>query len=95
MNFDLTEEQLQIKYSVREFAEAEIGPHVMEWDEAQHFPKELWPKLGELGLLGVIIPGSGRILDLGVIGHHLLQYRRLPRAFPGESPARTGKCDDP
>jgi alkylation response protein AidB-like acyl-CoA dehydrogenase len=56
MNFDLTEEQLQIKYSVREFAEGEIGPHVMEWDEAQHFPKELWPKLGELGLLGVIIP---------------------------------------
>ena len=56
MNFDLTEEQLQIKYSVREFAEGEIAPHVMEWDEAQHFPKELWPKLGELGLLGVIIP---------------------------------------
>src|SRR5581483_4713476 len=56
MNFDLTEEQLQIKYSVREFAEGEIGPHVLEWDEAQHFPKELWPKLGELGLLGVIIP---------------------------------------
>ena len=56
MDFDLSEEQLQIKYSVREFAEAEIGPHVMEWDEAQHFPKDLWPKLGEMGLLGVIIP---------------------------------------
>jgi hypothetical protein len=41
---------------VREFAEAELKPHVMEWDETQYFPKELWPKLGELGLTGVIFP---------------------------------------
>lgn len=56
MNFDLNEEQLQIKYSVREFAESEIKPKVMEWDETQHFPDELRPKLAELGLLGVIFP---------------------------------------
>jgi alkylation response protein AidB-like acyl-CoA dehydrogenase len=56
MNFELNEEQLQIKYSVREFAESEIKPHVMEWDESQHFPEELRPKLAELGLLGVIFP---------------------------------------
>ena len=56
MNFELTEEQLQIKYSVREFAESEIRPHVMEWDETQHFPDELRPKLAELGLLGVLFP---------------------------------------
>ncbi len=56
MQFDLTEEQLQVKRSVREFAEAEIRPHVMEWDEVQHFPKELFHKLGELGLTGVIFP---------------------------------------
>ena len=53
MNFELSEDQLQIKYSVREFAESEIRPNVMEWDEAQHFPVELRPKLAELGLLGV------------------------------------------
>ncbi len=41
MNFELTEEQQQIKYSVREFAESEIKPNVMEWDETQHFPDEL------------------------------------------------------
>ena len=41
MQFELTEEQIQMKMSVREFAEAEILPHVMEWDEAQHF-HELW-----------------------------------------------------
>jgi alkylation response protein AidB-like acyl-CoA dehydrogenase len=56
MDFELTEEQHQIKMSVREFAEAEIAPHVMEWDEAQHFPIELKPKLAELGLLGVLFP---------------------------------------
>src|SRR5437660_8227864 len=63
MHFELTEEQLQMKMSVREFAEAEIAPHVMEWDESQHFPVELLPKLGELGLTGVLFPeeygGSG------------------------------------
>ena len=56
MNFELTEEQKQIKASVREFSESEIAPHVMEWDESQHFPVELQPKLGELGLLGVLFP---------------------------------------
>lgn len=56
MNFELNEDQQQIKYSVREFAESEIRPNVMEWDETQHFPIELRPKLAELGLLGVIFP---------------------------------------
>jgi len=56
MNFELSEEQQQIKYSVREFAESEIRPHVMDWDESQHFPEELRPKLAELGLMGVLFP---------------------------------------
>jgi alkylation response protein AidB-like acyl-CoA dehydrogenase len=56
MEFELNEEQQQVKWSVREFAEGEIAPHVMEWDEAQHFPVELLPKLAELGLMGVIFP---------------------------------------
>jgi hypothetical protein len=56
MEFELTEDQQQIKMMVREFAEAEIAPHVMEWDETQHFPIELVPKLAELGLMGVIFP---------------------------------------
>jgi alkylation response protein AidB-like acyl-CoA dehydrogenase len=63
MEFDLTDEQQQVKRAVREFAEAEIRPHVMEWDEAQHFPREMFCKMGELGLSGVIFPeeygGSG------------------------------------
>src|SRR6266545_8233313 len=56
MEFQLTEEQQQMKMSVREFAESEIAPHVSEWDETQHFPVELQPKLAELGLLGVLFP---------------------------------------
>src|SRR6267143_3837985 len=56
MEFELSEEQSQIKMSVREFAESEIAPHVMEWDESQHFPIELKPKLADLGLLGVLFP---------------------------------------
>src|SRR5512145_2218727 len=56
MQFELSEEQQQIKMSVREFAESEIAPHVMEWDESHHFPIELQPKLADLGLLGVIFP---------------------------------------
>ncbi|HXG90895.1 MAG TPA: acyl-CoA dehydrogenase family protein [Blastocatellia bacterium] len=56
MDFELNEEQQQIKRSIREFAEAELAPHVSEWDEAQHFPVELRPKLAELGVMGVIFP---------------------------------------
>jgi alkylation response protein AidB-like acyl-CoA dehydrogenase len=56
VEFHFTNEQEQLRRSVREFAEGEIGPHVMEWDEASHFPKEIMPKLGEMGLLGVIFP---------------------------------------
>ncbi len=54
--FELTEEQEQVKRTVRAFAEAEIRPHVMEWDEAQHFPRALFAKMGELGFTGVIFP---------------------------------------
>lgn len=56
MNFELNEDQLQIKHSIREFAESEIRPHALEWDETQHLPDELRPKLAELGLMGIIFP---------------------------------------
>jgi alkylation response protein AidB-like acyl-CoA dehydrogenase len=67
MEFDLTEEQQQMKMSVREFAESEIAPHVSEWDETQHFPIELKPKLAELGLLGVIFPEEYGGAGLGYV----------------------------
>src|SRR5262252_6492131 len=56
MDFRLTADQQLLRRTVREFAEAEIRPHVMEWDQAQHFPVELVPKLASLGLLGIQWP---------------------------------------
>lgn len=63
MDFAKTENELLIARTVREFAQKEILPHVMKWDEAQEFPLALFRKMGELGLLGVLVPeqygGSG------------------------------------
>jgi alkylation response protein AidB-like acyl-CoA dehydrogenase len=56
MDFSLTDEQQQLRRTVREFAEGEIAPHVMEWDEASKFPSEIIPKLADMGFLGVIFP---------------------------------------
>ncbi|HXX27697.1 MAG TPA: acyl-CoA dehydrogenase [Terriglobales bacterium] len=56
MDFQLNEEQLQLKRSVREFAEREIAPNVMKWDEAGDFPLSTVKELGRLGLMGIIFP---------------------------------------
>jgi alkylation response protein AidB-like acyl-CoA dehydrogenase len=53
MDFRLSEEQQLLRRTVREFAETEMRPHVMEWDETQQFPMELLPKLASLGLMGI------------------------------------------
>jgi hypothetical protein len=59
----IQEETEILRRTMRDFAETEIAPHVMEWDEQQRFPMELVPKLAELGTMGAIIPaeygGSG------------------------------------
>ena len=56
MDLRFTEDQELLRRSIREFAETEIRPHVREWDEAQHFPSELTPKLAALGLMGIQFP---------------------------------------
>ena len=56
MDLRPTEEQRLLRHTVREFAEAEMAPHTMEWDEAQRFPLELLPKLADLGLMGIQFP---------------------------------------
>ncbi|MBE5318382.1 acyl-CoA dehydrogenase family protein [Pedobacter sp. MR2016-19] len=62
-DFSETETQQSVKAMVRDFAEKNIRPNIMEWDEAQHFPVGLFKQLGELGLMGVLVPeeygGSG------------------------------------
>ena len=67
MDFTFTDEQKQLRKSVREFAEGEIAPHVMEWDESSHFPSEILPKLAEMGLMGVIFPEEYGGAGLGYI----------------------------
>jgi len=63
MNFQTSETQKMIATSIRDFAETNIRPFIMEWDEAQTFPVELFKKLGEMGFMGVLVPeelgGSG------------------------------------
>lgn len=63
MDFKRTENQEMIKQMVRDFAEKEIRPNVMKWDESQEFPVDLFKKAGALGLMGVLVPqeygGSG------------------------------------
>lgn len=56
MNFNPSENQAMIAQMVRDFAEKEVRPYLMEWDEAQHFPIDTFKKMGELGLMGVLVP---------------------------------------
>src|SRR2546425_1829116 len=72
MEFDFTPEQIQLRKAVREFAEGEIAPHVMEWDENQIFPLEVIRKLGQLGYMGAIFPE-----DLGGAGLGYIEYSIL------------------
>jgi len=62
-NFSTSENQEMVKAMVKDFAERNIRPHVMEWDETQYFPVEVFKQLGSLGLMGVLVPeiygGSG------------------------------------
>ncbi len=63
MNFEQTESQQMIANMVRDFAERHVRPNVMEWDEAQIFPRELFKEMGQMGLMGILVPenygGSG------------------------------------
>ena len=63
MNFDYSETQTMIAQSIRDFAEKNIRPYIMEWDEAQIFPTPLFKKLGAMGFMGILVPedlgGSG------------------------------------
>ena len=58
MNFQEKETIPAIRDMVRDFSVQEILPHVMEWDEAQHFPREAFTRMGELGLLGMLVPDT-------------------------------------
>src|SRR5215218_6789246 len=82
VDLDLTPEQREIQALIREFAAAEIEPHASEWDREHRFPRELFGKLAELGLMGTCIPE-----DYGGAGADFLSYilvlEELSRADAG------------
>jgi alkylation response protein AidB-like acyl-CoA dehydrogenase len=96
MEFSYTDEQRQLRRAVREFAEAEILPHVREWDERSTFPAAVVKKCGEMGLMGSIFPevygGSG----YGYIEYALL-IEELARVDPSVAlivAAHTSLCSN-
>src|SRR4029078_2671014 len=72
MDFEYTQEQRQLRKTIRRFTEAEIKPHVMEWDETQEFPIGVFRQLGELGVLGAVFPE-----ELGGSGYSYVDYSIL------------------
>ena len=72
MDFSLSDEQQHLRRTVREFAEGEIAPHVMEWDEASQFPAEIVPKLAEMGFLGVIFPEKYGGAGMGYVEYAII-----------------------
>ncbi|TWE12073.1 acyl-CoA dehydrogenase family protein [Rudaeicoccus suwonensis] len=79
--FELTKEHEEFRRLVRDFAEREVAPHVAEWDRAHHFPTELVPKMGELGLFGLVVPEEygGAGLEEGAFTYLCLAIEELGR----------------
>jgi len=78
VDFQLNEEQLQLKKSVREFAEREIAPNVRKWDEAAEFPLSTLKEIGKLGLMGVIFPAELSGAGMGYV-EYVLAVEELSR----------------
>ena len=82
MDFDLTQDQREIQALTRDFARAEIEPNASAWDRDHHFPRELFGKLAEIGLMGACVPE-----EYGGAGVDFLSYilvlEELSRADAG------------
>lgn len=94
MDFRLSEEQELLRRTVREFAEAEMAPHVMEWDRDQHFPIELVPALGRLGLMGIQFPEEYGGAGMSAIDYCLCieELARVDPAVALSVAAHNGLC---
>ncbi len=71
MNFELTDDQKMIKDSVADFAQKNILPNRMIWDEAQIFPRELFSQMGKIGLMGMLVPEEYGGAGLGYIEYKI------------------------
>ena len=81
MDFGYTLEQQHLRKTVRAFCEAEIRPHVMEWDESQTFPDQVFRKLGEMGVLGAVFPEELGGSDYSYVDYSLV-IEELARVDP-------------
>ncbi len=79
VRFDLGEQAEMIRDSVAAFAAREIAPLAAEIDRTNHFPRELWPKLGELGLLGITVEEEYGGSGLGYL-EHVVAMEEVSRA---------------
>ena len=69
LNFDLGETVDLLRDAVQDFAQAEIAPRAAEIDRSNEFPNELWPRLGDMGLLGITVPETYGGADMGYLAH--------------------------
>ena len=91
---ELTENQILIRDTIRDFAQEKIKPKVMEWDEAQHFPMEIFRELGELGFMGIIFPENYGGAGLGYVDF-VIAIEELGKVDPSISlsvAAHNGLC---
>ena len=91
---ELTENQILIRDTIRDFAQKKIKPKVMEWDEAQHFPMEIFRELGELGFMGIIFPEKYGGAGLGYVDF-VIAIEELGKVDPSISlsvAAHNGLC---
>jgi alkylation response protein AidB-like acyl-CoA dehydrogenase len=81
MDFEYSAEQVQLRKSIRDFAQAEIAPHVLEWDEGQIFPLEVIKKAGQLGIMGAIFPEEFGGAGFGYVEYSIV-IEELARVDP-------------
>ena len=79
LNFDLGETADLMRDAVQQFAQAEIAPRAAEIDRSNEFPNELWPQLGEMGLLGITVPEEYGGSDMGYLAH-IVAMEEISRA---------------
>jgi len=94
VDFEFTEDQKLLRDTVRDFAEREIAPHVMEYDEKQEFPRDILMQAGELGLLGIVFPEKYGGANLGYIEYALVveELSRVDGSVGISVAAHNGLC---
>jgi len=91
---ELTEDQIFIKNTIREFAENKIKPVIMEYDEAQKFPMDLLKELGDLGFLGILFPEEYGGAGLGYVEFEIIieELARIDPSIALSVAAHNGLC---